>query len=149
VFIGDRPRDVDDGITNPFKKSTDETSVTFIDETVFVSENSKFLFVQIQTWNEFFGGNLSEPFQIPLEPQSFSSCNFTITRGVRGKEESGFPMPDYALGLIAVGAVLLVAIAVLLVCCCYVSHRRRRMMAVFKARAQNVTPSSFKHTVHY
>jgi hypothetical protein len=47
VFIGDRPRDVDDGITNPFKKSTDETSVTFIDETVFVSENSKFLFVQV------------------------------------------------------------------------------------------------------
>ena len=60
--------------------------------------------------------------------------DFTISplRSRNQQEDSGLPLPVFALVIAPVGAVQLLGIAMVVVFCCYLSHRHRKMMAVFK-----------------
>ncbi|CAI7996026.1 Proto-oncogene tyrosine-protein kinase receptor Ret, partial [Geodia barretti] len=134
------------GIHNPLTATVNKTSIKIVNETLLVPENAKHIFIQIRTRNIIWG-NFSDPFLIPLEAKDFSNCNFTINAlGSRNRQEdSGLPLPVFALVVVPVGAVLLLGIAAVMVCCCYLSHRRRKMMAVFKGERDPLFWSLSRH----
>lgn len=76
IYVGDKDIIDEGSINNRFTYSvTNKTSAKIDKATIFVSEDTEHLFLQIRTRNEFVWGEYSSPLLIPLNAKNFTECS--------------------------------------------------------------------------